>query len=279
MQDASEDAVEDWAMGRVEGKVAVVTGAASGIGRASAVALAREGAFVVVADIDEAGAAETVDVIAAAGSSAEAVRLDVSEEAGWAAAIAQVERGRGALHILVNNAALCIFSPLLETSLETWRRQNAVNFDGVFLGTKVALPLMARSGGGSVVNISSVAGLKGIAGLSGYCASKGGVRLFTKAVALECAQARNGVRVNSIHPGGVETPIWVKMQHGGVLPESSNSIDQAMAESRAAAERATPLGFAGQPEDIAEGVLYLCSDAARFVTGAELVIDGGVYAG
>lgn len=261
------------------GKVALVTGAASGIGRACAEALAREGARVVASDIDEAGLAETCSQIRAAGGQAEAQRLDVSEEADWTRVMGAVEAAGHGLHILVNNAALCIHSPLSEMSLATWRRQNAVNLDSVFLGTRAALEPMTRSGGGSVVNISSVAGLKGIAGLSGYCASKGGVRLFTKAVALECAAARNGIRVNSIHPGSIETPIWVKMQHGGELPPGANSVEQIMAETRTVAAAATPLGFSGSPEDIAEGVIYLCSEAARFVTGSELVIDGGVFAG
>jgi NAD(P)-dependent dehydrogenase (short-subunit alcohol dehydrogenase family) len=181
--------------------------------------------------------------------------------------------------VLVNNAGLCISAPVMETTLETWRRQMAVNLDGVFLGCRAALALMTRSGGGAIVNMSSVAGLKGVVGLTGYCASKGGVRLFTKALALECAAARNGIRVNSIHPGAIETPIWVKMQHGGDLPAGVNSIADEMAATRAGAAGATPLGFAGAPEDIAEGVVYLVSDAARFVTGTELVIDGGVWAG
>jgi len=205
--------------------------------------------------------------------------LDVTQEAAWADAVSAAETRFGALHILVNNAGLCISAGILDTSLETWRRQNAVNLDGVFLGVRAALPLMTRSGGGAIVNISSVAGLKGIAGLTGYCASKGGVRLFTKALALECAAAGNKVRVNSVHPGAIETPIWVKMQHGGDLPPGSNTVAEEMDATRLGAARATPLGFAGLPEDIAEGVVYLASDAARFVTGAELVIDGGVFAG
>lgn len=260
---------------RLEGKVALVTGAASGIGRACAAALAREGARVLACDLDETGLAET-----AASSAAIAVqRLDVSQEADWAEAITAAERRFGSLHVLVNNAGLCISAGVMETTLEIWRRQNAVNLDGVFLGCRAALPLMTRSGGGAIVNMSSVAGLKGLPGLTGYCASKGGVRLFSKALALECAAARNGVRVNSIHPGAIETPIWVKMQHGGVLPPGANSIAEEMEATRAGAASATPLGFAGAPADIAEGVVYLASDAARFVTGAELVIDGGVCAG
>ncbi len=242
-------------------------------------ALAREGAAVVVADLDATGADETCAVIRASGGRADVLALDVTEEGDWNAAIEAVSRRHGELHILVNNAALCIRSPLLETSFETWRRQNAVNLDGVFLGTRAALPLIVASGGGSIVNISSVAGLKGIAGLSGYCASKGGVRLFTKAVALECAAARNKVRVNVICPGSIETPIWVKMMNDGVLPHGSNSDTALMDEIRSASAEATPLGFSGAPDDIAEGVIYLCSEAARFVTGAELVIDGGVFAG
>lgn len=263
-------------MRRFEGKTALVTGASSGIGRGCALALAREGAQVLVADIDAAGAAETCGQVAAAGGAARFVRLDVASEADWTAVAADL----GGLHILVNNAAICVAVPVLEMTFETWKRQLAINLDSVFLGTRAMIPLIAASSGGSVVNISSVAGLKGVAGLSGYCATKGGVRLFTKAVALECAQAGNGVRVNSVHPGGVETPIWAKMANQGLTPDpGSNAGAEAMDQTRAATERATPLGFAGVPADIAEGVLYLCSDAARFVTGTELVIDGGVFAG
>lgn len=260
---------------RLQGKIALVTGAASGIGRACAAALAREGAQVVACDVDAAGLAET----AAQGREMVVLPLDVTQEDAWTSVIAEVEARFGALHVLVNNAGVCISAGLMEMTLETWRRQNAVNLDGVFLGVRAALPLMERSGGGAIINISSVAGLKGIRGLAGYCASKGGVRLFTKAAALECAAAGKGVRVNSIHPGAIETPIWVKMQHGGSLPPGSNTVAEEMSATRASAARATPLGFAGAPDDIAEGVVYLASDAARFVTGAELVIDGGVYAG
>jgi NAD(P)-dependent dehydrogenase (short-subunit alcohol dehydrogenase family) len=264
-------------MGVLEGKVALVTGAGSGIGRACAAALAREGARVFAADIDEAGAAETVAAISGGGV-ASPIRLDVTDEGGWHVAVNEIKRQAAGLHVLVNNAALCIRAPLLEMDLATWRRQNAVNLDGVFLGTRAAVPLIAGSGGGAIVNISSVAGLQGVPGLSGYCASKGGVRLFTKAVALECAAARNNIRVNSIHPGSIETPIWVKMLNGGEMPRELNSADEIMRETRKVSARVTPLGFAGAPQDIAEGVVYLSSDAARFVTGAELVIDGGVFA-
>ena len=156
----------------------------------------------------------------------------------------------------------------------------SINLDGVFLGTKAALPLMTKSGGGTVINISSVAGLKGIPGMSGYCASKGGVRLFTKAVALECAGLKNKVRVNSVHPGAIETPIWLKLGNDGTMPSTDPHVNSdAMEEIRAAGAAATPIGHAGMPADIAAGVVFLASDDARFITGTELIIDGGVMAG
>ena len=260
------------------GKVALVTGAASGIGRGCALAMAGEGAALIVADIDASGGVEVCREIAAAGGRARFQRLDVATEESWREAMSAAEGHEGALHILVNNAAICIATPILEMSYASWRRQIGINLDSVFLGTRAAIPLMARSGGGSMVNISSVAGLKGIAGLAGYCATKGGVRLFTKAAALECARAGNNIRINSIHPGGVETPIWVKMANDGLMPDAgANAIAAQMEEARAQSVRATPLGFAGQPADIAAGVVYLCSEAARFVTGTELVIDGGAF--
>ncbi|HEV7159278.1 MAG TPA: SDR family oxidoreductase [Caulobacteraceae bacterium] len=258
----------------LEGKVALVTGAASGIGRACALALAAEGMRVIIADIDApAGEAVRREI---GGPGARFQLLDVASADAWGAAIAAIEAREGALNVLVNNAGICIAVPVLEMSHASWRRQMEINLDGVFLGTQAALPLMARSGGGSMVNISSVAGLKGLAGLAGYCASKGGVRLFTKAVALECAQAGTNIRVNSIHPGAIETPIWVKLANDGVMPDvGANALADRMQAAHDQSVRATPLGFAGQPSDIAAGVVYLCSEAARFITGAELVIDGG----
>ena len=267
-------------MARLEGKVALVTGAGSGIGRGCALAMAREGASVVVADIDESGGAETCSQIAAGGGRTRFHRADVARESSWDELIDAIEREFGKLHVLINNAAICIAKPLLEMSFESWRRQMAINLDSVFLGTKRALPLMVKSGGGSVINISSVAGIKGIPGMTGYCASKGGVRLFTKAAALECARAGNKVRVNSIHPGAIETPIWLKLSNDGdlPLPDPHRNFDR-MEEMRATSVAATPIGHAGLPSDIAAGVVYLASDEARFVTGTELIIDGGVMAG
>ena len=267
-------------MGRLKNKIALVTGGGSGIGRGSAIALAAEGAHVIVADVDEKGAAETVVAIGAQGGKALARTLDVASEDGWKALVEFVEREFGVLQIVVHNAGICISTPLLEMSFAAWRRQMSINLDGIFLGTKAVLPLIARSGGGSIVNISSVAGLKGIAGMSGYCASKGGVRLFTKAVALECARLKNNVRVNSIHPGAIETPIWLKLGNDGDMPVmDARRNSDAMEEVRAAGAAATPIGHAGLPADIAAGVVYLASDDSRFVTGSELIIDGGVMAG
>ena len=262
-------------MGRLSGKRALVTGAASGIGRACALAMAHEGAELILTDIDEAGGCETLAMIAASGRRVRFHLHDVASEEAWKGVLAELD----VLHVLVNNAGQCIAAPLAETSYDVWRRQLAVNLDGVFFGTKLAMPLLARSGAGSIVNVSSVAGLKGIAGLSGYCASKGAVRLFSKAVALECAQSGNGVRVNSIHPGAIETPIWAKMGHGGSPPADARRYREAMDAARAASVAATPLGRAGTADDIAAGVVFLSSDEARFITGTELVIDGGVMAG
>jgi NAD(P)-dependent dehydrogenase (short-subunit alcohol dehydrogenase family) len=267
-------------MTRLQGRIAVVTGGASGIGRACAFALAAEGAEVIIADIDSQAGVDTSGEIAATGGKAHAVHLDVTSEEGWKQSIATVGETFGALHVLVNNAGICISQHLLQMSFASWRRQIAVNLDSLFLGTRAALPLIQKSGGGSIVNMSSVAGLRGVSGMSGYCATKAGVRLFTKAVALECAQARNNVRVNSIHPGAIETEIWLKLGNDGVLPttDARRNVDD-MAAIRAAGAAATPMGHAGVPSDIASGVVFLASDESAFITGTELVIDGGVMAG
>jgi NAD(P)-dependent dehydrogenase (short-subunit alcohol dehydrogenase family) len=251
-------------MAQLDGKVGIITGAASGIGAACARVLAREGARLVLTDLDQAGgeriAAETGSVF---------LRHDVTDEATWPAVIAAAEECFGGLHILVANAGIGIMGPAIEMSLADWRRQMAVNVDGVFLTVKYGIPLMRRSGGGSVVMMSSVAGLRGSAGLACYSATKGAVRLFAKSMALECAQARDGIRVNSVHPGVIDTPIW------GKLPPGAN----APMDPRAIAANVVPIGEPGTAEDIANGVLYLASDASRHVTGSELVIDGGMTAG
>ncbi|MGI9169793.1 MAG: glucose 1-dehydrogenase [Caulobacteraceae bacterium] len=256
-------------MGCVEGRVALVTGGASGIGAACAERLAREGASVMLTDLqDDKGAALAAEI----GGKAVFLHQDVTGEDGWKAVVTRIERDFGRLDILVNNAGIGIGCPdITAMTLADWRRQQGVNVEGVFLGVKHGLGAMRRAGnGGSIVNISSVAGLKGAPGLACYCATKGAVRLFTKAVALECAAAKDGVRVNSVHPGIIETPIWEGI--AGLGEPGAN----APPDLDALSDLAVPLGVKGLPADIAAAVLWLASDEARYVTGAELVIDGGL---
>jgi len=255
--------------GRVSGKVALVTGGASGIGRGAAEKLASEGATVVITDIQDHLGEEVAAGIKKSGGKAEYIHHDVTTEDAWVDVVGQVKAHHGRLDILVNNAGIGIGGSVLDMTLEAWRKQTAVNLDGVFLGTKHSIPLMRQGGGGSIVNISSVAGLKGAPTLAGYCATKGGVRLFTKAVAMECANAKDGIRVNSVHPGIIETPIWVTVMGGEPGANAPPDLD-------AMSELAVPLGVKGVPEDIANGILWLASDESRYVTGAELVIDGGL---
>jgi NAD(P)-dependent dehydrogenase (short-subunit alcohol dehydrogenase family) len=255
--------------GRVSGKVALVTGGASGIGRGAAEKLASEGATVVITDIQDHLGEEVVAGIKKAGGKAEYLHHDVTSEDAWVDVIGQVKAKHGRLDILVNNAGIGLGGSVLDMTLTDWRRQTAVNLDGVFLGTKHSIPAMRQGGGGSIVNISSVAGLKGAPTLAGYCATKGGVRLFTKAVAMECAGAKDGIRVNSVHPGIIETPIWTTVMGGQPGVNAPPDLD-------AMSEMAVPLGVKGVPEDIANGILWLASDESRYVTGAELVIDGGL---
>jgi len=252
-------------MERMRGKVALVTGAASGIGRATAVLFAREGGRVLLTDVDPSGEAVAQSI----GGEARFLRHDVTDEASWAGAVRTAVEAFGRLDILVNNAGISFARPLGEMTLAEWRRLMAVNLDGVFLGTREAVRAMRRSGGGAIVNVSSASGLVGSPTASAYCASKGGVRLFTKAVALEVAG--DGIRVNSVHPGGVKTPIWAKADFWPGLVAQSGSEDAAFQALAGAA----PLGRLADPEEIAEAILYLASDASKFMTGSELVIDGG----
>jgi NAD(P)-dependent dehydrogenase (short-subunit alcohol dehydrogenase family) len=261
--------------GQVQGKVALVTGGASGIGAAVAELLAREGASVAVTDIDELGGPELVAGIEGAGHEVIFLHQDVTSEARWVEVVAEIEKRFGRLDILVSNAGIGISVPsIVEMSLEDWRRQTAINLDGVFLSVKHCLPAMRKSGGGSIILMSSLAGLRGSASLAGYSATKGGVRLFAKSIAMECASIGDGIRVNSVHPGIVDTPIW------GKLPtEAQGSGQNEPIDPEERAKLFTPLGRAGQASEIASGVLYLASDASRYVTGTELVIDGGMNAG
>ncbi|MGZ0189570.1 MAG: SDR family NAD(P)-dependent oxidoreductase [Alphaproteobacteria bacterium] len=252
--------------GRVEGKVALITGGGSGIGRASALTLAREGAAVVVTDLNAETAEETAAMVRSAGGKARAMAHDTTDEGQWADVIGSVRDEEQRLDILLNNAGVSNKGRLLkDTSLEEWRFVNAANVEGVFLGTKLGIELMEKAGnGGSIVNISSIYGKVGAVGSVSYNASKGAVCVFSKGAALECGNAGNGVRVNTIHPGFIET--------GMTRDRLSQDSIRQWALGR------TPIGRLGQAEDIANGVLYLASDESSFVTGAELVIDGGFTA-
>jgi NAD(P)-dependent dehydrogenase (short-subunit alcohol dehydrogenase family) len=260
--------------GQVEGKVALVTGGASGIGAAVAELLASEGASVAVTDIDDLRGPEVVALIRNAGHEATFWHKDVTDEARWAQVVAEVEQHYGRLDILVSNAGIGISVPsIVDMSLQDLRRQTAINLDGVFLSVKHCLPVMRKTAGGSIIMVSSLAGLRGAAGLAGDCATKGGVRLFAKAIAMECAAAGDGIRVNSVHPGIIDTPIW-----GKIPTEAAGSGSNAPIDFEERARFATPLGRAGRAREVASGVLYLASDASSYVTGTELVIDGGMNA-
>lgn len=248
-------------MGRVEGKVAIVTGAASGLGAADARVLAREGARVVLTDVNEAaGSALAKDL------GALFVRQDVSEEASWPALVADVQRRYGRLDVLVNNAGIAVVADIEHTTTEVWRRTLAVHLDGTFFGCRAAIPAMAASGGGSIVNMSSTAALVGIPPFFAYAAAKGGIRSMTKSIAIHCRTKKNGVRCNSVHPGSIDTP----MVQAALA--ATRGIRLADAEDPAATRRALGLG---EPDDVANLVLYLASDESKHVNGAELVIDAG----
>ena len=247
---------------RLESKVALITGTASGQGAAEARLFAGEGAKVVAGDILEEEGAEVVREIVEAGGDALFVHLDVAREEAWANAIKMAVSRFGKLNVLVNNAAIWRKGLVEDTSLEDWDDIFAVNARGVFLGTKLAIPEMRKAGGGSIINVSSVAGLVGSPRSTAYSASKGAVRLFTKSTAIQ--YGKEGIRANSIHPGPIETLMFQR-----VIAEASN---------REASVARTAVGRVGTPEDVAYGALYLASDESSFVTGTELVIDGGVTA-
>jgi NAD(P)-dependent dehydrogenase (short-subunit alcohol dehydrogenase family) len=256
--------VTEETMALLDGKVGIITGAASGIGAATARVLAREGARLVLTDIDDAAGAALADSIGGVY-----LHHDVSEEDSWPPVIAAAERF-GRLDIMVANAGVGIMTNAIDMSLQDWRRQMAINVDGVFLAVKYCIPAMRRAGnGGSIIMLSSIAGLRGSAGLAGYSASKGAVRLFAKSMALECAQAADGIRVNSVHPGIIATPIWDKIPSKLNRPIDPHTV----------AETIVPLGKAGEASEVADGILYLASDLSSHVTGSELVIDGGIMAG
>ena len=252
-------------MGRVQDKVALVTGGASGIGFATAKLLVEEGATVVVADRDVAA---STTAVAKLGQRASLHRLDVTREDEWVAVTDAVARDHGTIDILVNNAGVVLFKDIEATTLDEWRDLMAVNLDGVFLGCKHAVRVMKDRGGGSIVNMSSVAGLIGSGNLAAYSASKGGVRLLTKSVALHCARKGYDIRCNSVHPSFAETPMLQSMIASAHNPE----------KLAAGFTAASPLGRLAQPIEIARTILFLASDESAFTTGAEFVVDGGLTA-
>jgi NAD(P)-dependent dehydrogenase (short-subunit alcohol dehydrogenase family) len=240
--------------------IILVTGAASGIGLAAARRFLAEGARVYLADRD----GERLAQVAAALGPADqhhAVTFDATDEAAWTALAERIARDAGRLDVLVNNVGNAVVRPIAETTLAQWRDTMAINLDSVFLGTRAMLPLLTTSGHGAIVNLSSVRGIIGGVDIAGYCAAKGGVRMFTKATALECAALGNNVRANSVHPGLIETPLAAAV----------------FTDPEKAAQRLAniPLGRMGQADEIADAILFLASDASRYMTGSELVIDGG----
>lgn len=262
---------------RLDGRSALVTGGAGGIGAETARALAQMGAAVLITDVQEARGRETVEGIRKAGGRAEFMKHDVTDEKQWEAATAGVVKHFGGYDILVNNAGIETAAFLSQCTVEDFRRVMDVNVTGVFLGLKHAVRAMSPGGaagkGGSIINLSSVAGLIGTTGHISYHASKGAVRLLSKAAAVECAQLGTGIRVNSVHPAIVRTEMGDNfMKHAvdlGLVPD--------LATAEAAFKAGHLLGF-GAPPDVAGAVVYLASDAARWITGSELVLDGGYTA-
>jgi NAD(P)-dependent dehydrogenase (short-subunit alcohol dehydrogenase family) len=254
---------------RLEGKIAIVTGATRGLGEATARRFAEEGATVLVTGQNAERGNAVAEAIVAEGGRARFQALDVTDELAWQAAIDGVMAAHGCLDILVNNAGVTQAEPIEQVTLETWRRIMAVNAEGVFLGTKLAIPAMRGSGGGSIVNMSSILGMVGTMNLAAYTASKGAVRYFSKCVALECARDGSKIRVNTVHPAFIHTEM---------MEETAIRMHGDVAKGAEEFGKLHPVGHVGEPNDIANGVVYLASDEAKFVTGTELVIDGGYTA-
>jgi len=247
-------------MGRVDGKVALITGAASGLGAADAEVLAREGATVVLTDIDESAGEAVAESIRKTGGNATFLAQDASDEEQWQQVIATIRKEHGRLDVLVNNAGIVIMGTPENCTLEDFRKQNAVMSESVFLGCKHALPLMNESGGGSIINMSSIASHLGYPIYFAYSAAKGAVRSMNKAIAVHCQMNGYNIRVNSLHPGAIDTPM---VQQSAAELGIDNKEDLS------------PVGL-GQPEDVANVVLFLASDESRFVNGTEILIDNAL---
>lgn len=249
-------------MNRLNSKVAIITGAAGGMGKADALLFAKEGAKVVITDLQEEKIQEVVKEIEALGGEAIGLKHNVASEEDWVSVVDAAIAKFGQINILVNNAGISDAVPFLDQTVERWERTMTVNVTSIFLGQKYVIPHMIEAGGGSIVNISSIAGLTGGSGAGPYTASKGAVRMLTKATAVD--YAKHNIRANSIHPGYIETPMTVD------LMKDEQMVQWFLMQ--------TPLPRLGKPEDIAQGVLFLVSDESSYITGVELPIDGGYYA-
>jgi 3(or 17)beta-hydroxysteroid dehydrogenase len=249
-------------MNRVEGKVCIVTGAASGVGREDALLLASEGAKVVLTDLNEEAGRQ---VAAEIGDNALFVRQDIASEADWQNVIKLTLEKFGRLDVLVNNAAILVLASVEDTSLELWQKVQRINSDGYFLGCKYAIAAMKDSGGGSIINMSSVAALGGLPLFCAYSASKGAVAALTRSVAMHCKQQGYRIRCNSVHPDGINTPMTQALAGGQPIPQEELDKD--------------PMNRMCAPRDIANMVLFLASDESRFVSGSELRIDNAQLIG
>ena len=252
-------------MGRLEGKTALVTGAASGIGLQTSIRLAEEGALVMMTDINHEEGLQQAEKL---GANATFLKLDITEEEEWISVLDETVKRFGRLDILVNSAGMVLIADVEQITLEDWRKVHAVNLDGTFLGCKHGVRVMKEFGAGSIINLSSVSGMIGGFNLAAYNSSKGAVRMLTKSVALHCARAGYGIRCNSIHPTFIETPMLESMILDSPDPE----------KARQTLVRQVPLRRIGKPDDVSNMIVYLASDESTFVTGTEMVIDGGVIA-
>jgi len=251
---------------RLENKIALITGAGSGIGEAIAKRFAEEGALVYATDLNGESASRVAAEIVAGGGRAEARTQDVTDEAAWGTVISEITSSHGALDVLVNNAGIVIPATVEDTTLQDWRTTQAVNGESVFMGTRGAIAAMQERGG-SIINISSIEGMVGEPKAAAYNYSKGGVRIFTKSAALACAQKGYPIRINSIHPGFILTALV----EGAVAAMPEEEAEEFMSR----VSSGIPMGGMGEPLDIANGCLFLASDESKYMTGSELVIDGG----
>jgi NAD(P)-dependent dehydrogenase (short-subunit alcohol dehydrogenase family) len=253
--------------GRVEGKVALITGGASGLGESSALLMAQEGAKVVIADIDETKGRA---LVARIGKAAYFIKLDVTSEEQWIAAIAETVKHFGALHVLVNSAGIGLTKTVEELTLEEWRKVHAIDLDGVFLGCKYGVAEIKKHTatlGGSIINISSISGIIAGANMAAYNSAKAGVRLLSKSVALHCAKSGYNIRCNSVHPTFIDTPILDRHRKRFGAEVMAQKLGKQV-----------PIGRLGRPNEVGYGILYLASDESSFTTGSELIIDGGISA-